>query len=166
MVGSVVKAKVARNKPANAISVVPSLEAVPGFKSRKRRRAKRVIMSPLVMKVAVMIHPKRPSASPLGQSKVGSLMGCQPKLKRKSYLTNVSVTSTTAKRTGPIRIIFFMFKQNSLAYARLFPFLDYQVQPPRKRTTPMKTNTNEPTIQNKVLRKRTVSEAFFQRAGK
>lgn len=39
IVGSVVRAKVARNRPANAISVVPSLEAVLGFKSRKEATA-------------------------------------------------------------------------------------------------------------------------------
>ena len=59
-----------------------------------------------------------------------------------------------------------MFKQNSLAYARLFPFLVYQVQPPRKRHTPMKTNANEPMIQNNVLRKRMLSADFFHMAGK
>ena len=34
--------------------------------------AKIAIMSPLRRKVAVMIQPKSPSASPLGQSKVGA----------------------------------------------------------------------------------------------
>ena len=57
MVGSVVKARQASAMPDNAKRVDPVWDAEAGPKSARRRRARMAISSPLMMKVAVIIHP-------------------------------------------------------------------------------------------------------------
>ena len=85
MVGSVVNARDVRARPDKTKRADPAWDIAAVPRSVLRRRARRTMSSPLMINVAVMMNPYLPRASPLGQSKVGSLSGCQPRLRMKSY---------------------------------------------------------------------------------
>ena len=102
MVGSVVKARPISANPAKLRRKVPNQAGRMGGKLRRSPKAKRVIKSPLKTNAAVIIHPYRPSANPLGQSKVGARSGCHPRESIKSYLRIVRTMRTIPKNKGPI----------------------------------------------------------------
>ena len=99
-VGSVVKASPASARPEQARKVDPNREAGAGLRSEWRRRAKMKRMNPLRTKVAIIHNPYGPRESPLGQSKVGALMGSQPNPSRKSYCRMVRTISMDVKSRG------------------------------------------------------------------
>jgi hypothetical protein len=105
--------------PPTATAIPPTATAIPPTAPARTERptpsASSASPAPPTTKARVMSRPYGPRARPLGQSKVGALMGCQPSPRMKSYSATLSPATVRPKASGPTA--------PATAAARIRPFI-------------------------------------------